>query len=528
MDTPNSDISVGSRLSYNGNTCTIRFIGKIPPWDVTAYGVEWDNPEKGKHSGTLDGTKYFKCKAEGAGSFVKSTRKPDLSVSFYSALKQKYDSNDDDNDRSNSSEVLIQVSASKVIETFDKDPKYKLDDEVNGISTVSLCNLKIHDQNAPIKVSEMGINLSSLKTLDLSYNLFTSADSIANICSGLPSLRELNLSGNKITKELNCHIEVPQVRVLSLSNTDITFELLLSWGLLFPNLTQLNVSHNDLDTQFSFIFFTDLKILDLSYTNLHSLPIPQSLPPMLEAIYLSHNHIDCVKDDTDPAPRISTLDLSHNAISDWSQYYKISNAFPGLTNLRIHNNLFNAENDDAYLVEMAAWSGTNRLLKLDGVSVTEKLLEEAEKYFISMVQSKKIDFDTNTSTNTDTTTNSNTNTTMSSSKIRNSNFWKALLAKHKMTEQSNHQPKPKLNIKASILNIIVKYGDTEKKIKCLKTDTVQKLKGNVGRLFKVSSLQSHLYYYDADLQKEVTMEDGYQTLMSYGIENKSILKLVKE
>jgi dynactin complex subunit len=68
-------MEVGTRISCQGEICTIRFIGIIPQWkNVIAYGVEWDDPERGKHDGSLDGIEYYKCNVNGAGSFIKSTR----------------------------------------------------------------------------------------------------------------------------------------------------------------------------------------------------------------------------------------------------------------------------------------------------------------------------------------------------------------------------------------------------------------------------------------------------------------------
>ena len=64
---PEEIVNIGTRLSYNLDLCTVRFVGRIPPWPVIAYGVEWDDPERCKHDGTLNGVRYFDCK------FTKST-----------------------------------------------------------------------------------------------------------------------------------------------------------------------------------------------------------------------------------------------------------------------------------------------------------------------------------------------------------------------------------------------------------------------------------------------------------------------
>jgi tubulin-specific chaperone E len=54
--------------------CTLRFIGHLPSTSdesTTWLGVEWDNPSRGKHSGTHQGIQYFETEQEGAGSFIK-------------------------------------------------------------------------------------------------------------------------------------------------------------------------------------------------------------------------------------------------------------------------------------------------------------------------------------------------------------------------------------------------------------------------------------------------------------------------
>lgn len=51
--------NVGDRLECDGHRGTILFIGEVPPTKGTWYGVEWDDPSRGKHDGTHQGTAYF-------------------------------------------------------------------------------------------------------------------------------------------------------------------------------------------------------------------------------------------------------------------------------------------------------------------------------------------------------------------------------------------------------------------------------------------------------------------------------------
>ena len=62
MVTMSGEKYVGKRLSYDGNLCTIRYHGSIEGLKGEWLGVEWDDPERGKHHGDREGVKYFECK----------------------------------------------------------------------------------------------------------------------------------------------------------------------------------------------------------------------------------------------------------------------------------------------------------------------------------------------------------------------------------------------------------------------------------------------------------------------------------
>ncbi len=53
---------IGARISLSGHIGSIRFVGPIRGTTGTWLGVEWDNPERGKHDGVKDGTRYFSCR----------------------------------------------------------------------------------------------------------------------------------------------------------------------------------------------------------------------------------------------------------------------------------------------------------------------------------------------------------------------------------------------------------------------------------------------------------------------------------
>lgn len=52
---------IGQRRSYNGDLCTVRYIGKVEGTAGEWLGVEWDDSTRGKHSGEHKGVRYFTC-----------------------------------------------------------------------------------------------------------------------------------------------------------------------------------------------------------------------------------------------------------------------------------------------------------------------------------------------------------------------------------------------------------------------------------------------------------------------------------
>lgn len=53
---------VGDRISYMGHLGAVKFVGNVEKTTGIWLGVEWDNPERGKHDGMKDGKRYFSCR----------------------------------------------------------------------------------------------------------------------------------------------------------------------------------------------------------------------------------------------------------------------------------------------------------------------------------------------------------------------------------------------------------------------------------------------------------------------------------
>lgn len=58
MDLP----AIGTRISLSSSLGTIKFVGHVENTTGIWLGVEWDEPTRGKHSGSKNGKQYFECR----------------------------------------------------------------------------------------------------------------------------------------------------------------------------------------------------------------------------------------------------------------------------------------------------------------------------------------------------------------------------------------------------------------------------------------------------------------------------------
>ncbi|KAM4680115.1 tubulin-specific chaperone E-like isoform 1-T7 [Amazona ochrocephala] len=59
--------ALGRRVLCGTEYATVRYVGSVPPTAGIWLGVEWDDPQRGKHDGTYEGTQYFKCSHKNSG-----------------------------------------------------------------------------------------------------------------------------------------------------------------------------------------------------------------------------------------------------------------------------------------------------------------------------------------------------------------------------------------------------------------------------------------------------------------------------
>ncbi|KAF8323648.1 CAP Gly-rich domain-containing protein, partial [Cantharellus anzutake] len=238
-------MGVGSRLSHSGSLGTVCYTGEVERTKGTWLGVEWDDPNRGKHSGEHNGKVYFQCSIPGAGSFIRQTAETSFGVTFRRALEDKYLSGLNAHEEKlapNTAEVFllgtIEIEApnfDRVRQKFSRIEKLKelsLDGE--GVSSIEADD-------------ELRRWCRNVQGLNLSKNLFTGWNSILVAMSFLPALKSLSLDRNRF-QTLTSPLPETSSRVteLRLNDTLMSWEELPYIAPAFPKLEALQLGFNRL------------------------------------------------------------------------------------------------------------------------------------------------------------------------------------------------------------------------------------------------------------------------------------------
>ncbi|GME50835.1 hypothetical protein GTA08_BOTSDO05438 [Neofusicoccum parvum] len=263
----------GRRLSYNGDLCTVRYVGGVQGTKGEWLGVEWDDPTRGKHDGSHAGVRYFECarKHPNAGSFVRPTRPSDPPLSYVEALKQKYASEPVEDPTLELDIIVIGKppdhvpvnSAGKVIKISGKEAEEvgfdKIRKKLANLKELRIVLLDTMHVARPIsalldqaavsvdKLTDVKDVSPKIQELDISRNLFEEWREVASICIQLDSLKRLRADGvrlRNIQLDDNLSSAFAKVTTLGLEDTLLRWEEVAVISSGFPSLTSLTLTNN--------------------------------------------------------------------------------------------------------------------------------------------------------------------------------------------------------------------------------------------------------------------------------------------
>mmetsp|Transcript_20879 Transcript_20879/g.37335 ORF Transcript_20879/g.37335 Transcript_20879/m.37335 type:complete len:593 (-) Transcript_20879:688-2466(-) len=250
-------LSIGDRIIIQGYIATVRYVGEVEGQKGVWVGVEWDDPSRGKHDGCTGGKRYFSCISTSptAGSFVRFERvQKGLSVS--DALQARYNNQMAEFGVETTGEELYvhTIRQQRVhVELVGAEKISRRQAQLEALVTARLVGMGIDKVGDAKWLSE---SVPNLEILDLSCNLFSSVSNIwvlfSGLCHSLPELQVLILSDNRIGPLLPDPIPNPSLavglRALVLNRTGITWLEVLALAPGLPNLAELHLDANGLET----------------------------------------------------------------------------------------------------------------------------------------------------------------------------------------------------------------------------------------------------------------------------------------
>ncbi|KAI4719861.1 hypothetical protein E4T48_03902 [Aureobasidium sp. EXF-10727] len=429
----------GKRLSTKGERCTVRYVGEVKGKQGQWLGVEWDDPTRGKHSGTHDGIEYFKCRSSPSlyaygvvltsskgrsayptpGSFIRPSVSWDQPKTFLEALKTKYAAVETGEHASNQN--VIRISGKEAEEVgFEKIARQQA--QLQNLRIVVLDDLliKAYDkettdlEDSLDRISETCPNITDL---DLGRDLFETLSEISDICDRLPKLKFLRLDGNRL-EDVSGRDNSSGERASGLAQiTSASLDHMLCTGRevgrLFglntlevllrsmSNVKELSASSNQLGSLDDCRLQSTLKSLNLEDNNFLSLEDVRHLSeccPQLRTLNLKNNQISHTmrnpqhKGTLKFTEALIDLDLAYNNITSWAIINQLSTTFPGLKHLRIaHNPLFSSlrsadgkplTSADGYMLTIARLP---QLETLNYSKITDKERLNSETYYLSQI-----------------------------------------------------------------------------------------------------------------------------------------------
>uniref|UniRef100_A0A667I316 Tubulin-specific chaperone E n=1 Tax=Lynx canadensis TaxID=61383 RepID=A0A667I316_LYNCA len=494
-----------------------------PPGSLPAglwLGVEWDNPERGKHDGSHEGIVYFKCRHPTGGSFVRPN-KVNFGVDFLTAVNNRYVLEDGPEEDGKEQPVTI---GNKPVETIGFDSVIKQQSQLSKLQEVSLRNCVVScagDKGAIAKACP------NIRRVDLSRNLLSSWDEVLSIADQLKHLEVLNLSENKLhfpSVSPSLAGTFPALKVLVLNRTGITWAEVLRCAPGWPVLEELYLKSNDISiSERPADVLQTVKLLDLSSNPLideNQLFLIAYLP-RLEQLILSDVGISSIHFPdagtgckTSMFPSLQYLVVNDNQISQWS----FINELDKLQSLRALSCVRNP------LTEGGSGPQTTRqfiIAKIGQLKTLNKceILPE-ERRGAELDYRKAFGNEWKKAGGHQDPDKNRPNDAFLAAHPR----YQSLCLKYGAPEDGELKTRQPFLLKNQLLTLKIKYPNqvdqkvTEKQLP--DSMTIQKVKGLLSRLLKVPVSELLLSYESPKMPgREIELENDQQSLQFYSVEN---------
>ncbi|XP_061087693.1 tubulin-specific chaperone E isoform X1 [Conger conger] len=508
--------AVGRRVACDGERGTVRYVGAVPPTAGLWLGVEWDNPERGKHDGCHEGTRYFTCRHPTSGSFVR-TKKVSFGVDVLTAMRQRYES---EPEQVTGEELTI---SSKTVERVGFEAiseKQRLE----NCREVSLAGCGVCSPGLDDEILQTSPNIV---ILNLAQSLLCSWEDVACIARQLTKLRELQLGQNRLRPPADPASLKPafaNLKVLDLSGSALSWPELLECAPMWHALEELYAFDNSItELQRPIGVLQSLTVLDLSNNPLADgseiLKIAEL--PRLEKLNLSNTGLSTLQfPDVDPGlktamfPALKTLVLKGNNISEWWVVNELDK-LASLRQLSIGRNPVLSGERNRETARQILIARLGQLHVLDSMEIVPEERKGAELDYCKMFGEKWLESGGHRDPAMDRP--SAEFTTLHPR-------YQTLIQKYGAPEEGELKKQKPFALKNQLLTVTFMCPDQadrkpiQKKIP--DTMTVQKVKGLLFRLLKVQGSELKLTYTSSKMEgKEIEIDNDLKPLQFYSVED---------
>ncbi|XGW28810.1 hypothetical protein V3C99_008534 [Haemonchus contortus] len=363
-------VKLGDRISVGGYGAVVKYIGEVSGHPGVWVGVEWDNPERGKHNGVVNGVRYFETSSPKGGSLV-NIHNVSPGVDLLTAISNRYADAVDEN---------VFVVSSKAVELVGMHSTSKKQSDIFELKHIVLESCSVveppPESCAPFK---------KCVTLNLFNNLLSQWKDIRRILKYFPKLRELVLRKNRMEPASSGEPwqEVKSLRDLILSDCGLSSESMVNILCYLPCITSLYAVRNNF-TRFHVPEMADgLTSLDIGSNPISCFSNITGNLKRLQKLCVADCGIERIVIADGQFPSLTTLNIKDNVISDWRSINGLQ-ALPKLSVLYIDcEHLRCVPGIEVHEVIAAKLSGLVDLNRFD-VSAVERQSAEVrflDKYF---------------------------------------------------------------------------------------------------------------------------------------------------
>ncbi|KAG0025293.1 hypothetical protein BGZ81_007254 [Podila clonocystis] len=395
-----AELTIGQRIEQENFRGTIRYLGPVAGTKGEWIGVEWDDKDRGKHSGTHGDTQYFECLFPGTGSFTRLSQKIDIGSSLLAVLKERYVNVGEDQ-----GDIYID---DKKVEMYDFDRVQERQRKLHLMKNIGLANTNVRCAG---DYDETQAACGGIEDLDMTSTLISTWKDVADICAPLTSLGVLRLNRNRFMplteqpqfgasfRSLRClalnrvymtwdEVELLEPSIPNLEMLQFGFNLLKELGKTDENTSSFPVSHQKVK---GFANLQDIHLEGNAFQDWNQI-LRLSRLPKLKAMDLIDNKIDQILAPEDPEDFkfLEMLRLNGNTFQDYVSFDRLG-LYPSLKTLWVgsrpvvNNQGEEGSGDQEVDPRTLIVAKMGRLEHLNGSEVLPKNRLDAELYYVKHV-----------------------------------------------------------------------------------------------------------------------------------------------